>query len=225
MAPTGPTPRCQHTSFTDIDLTDFGVKQIAATGRALVGSASTNLIDPKTLKMVISSPRTRALHTQKLLFESVPSEELEHVNFVVDENIREWDYGEYEGLRTAEIKDLREERGLSRDWEIWSDGCEGGEDYKQVTERVDAVISRIRDVHREAFEKGEDCNVVVIGHGHILRCFAARWVGREVNCNPQFLLDAGGVGVLSYQHHNISEPALCLAGAFVVPADETGADI
>lgn len=139
--------------------------------------------------------------------------------------IREWEYGDYEGLLTKQIIELRQSRGLGSDWNIWRDGCENGEDYTQVTLRVDNVIKKIQAIHKKALDNNEACDIVVVGHGHILRCFAARWVGREINVNPQFMLDAGGVGVLSYQHHNIEEPALFLAGAFVVPVEEQGDDL
>ncbi|OBA17639.1 uncharacterized protein OGAPODRAFT_98346 [Ogataea polymorpha] len=228
------TPRCiiirhgqtswsksgQYTSITDLDLTEYGIKQMKATGVALIGTSSSNLIQAQDLKLVISSPRTRAIHTRDLLLESLSSDEKAHIQFDIDNDIREWDYGDYEGLKTNEILELRESRGLGSDWDIWSKGCENGEDYMQITKRVDTVIDRIRTVHRKALEAGEACDVLVVGHGHILRCFAARWLKREINQNPQLILDAGGVGVLSYQHNNIDEPALSLSGAFVVNEDD-----
>ncbi|KAG7696367.1 hypothetical protein KL930_005323 [Ogataea haglerorum] len=191
-----------------------------ATGVMLIGTNSSNLIQTGDLKMVISSPRRRAIQTRDLLLESLSSDEKTNIQFHIDDDIREWDYGDYEGLKTTEILKLRESRGLGPDWDIWSKGCENGEDYIQVTKRVDAVIDRIRAVHKKALEASQACDVLVVGHGHILRCFAARWLKREINQNPQLILDAGGVGVLSYQHNNINEPALSLSGAFVVNDDD-----
>ncbi|ODV82543.1 hypothetical protein CANARDRAFT_30739 [[Candida] arabinofermentans NRRL YB-2248] len=230
-----PTPRCifirhgqtawsksgQHTSSTDIDLTEFGVRQMEKTGEALMG----HLIDATHVKLIITSPRTRAIRTKDLLFKSVDPKITSEIPHDIDEDIREWEYGDYEGLLTKDIKKLRSDRGLGSNWNIWRDGCENGEDYKQVTERVDNLISKIRKVHKAAFESGDHCDVIVVAHGHILRCFAARWVGREINVNPDFMLDAGGVGVLSYQHHCIDEPALLLAGAFYVPVEEESDDL
>lgn len=208
----------QHTSITDLDLTDVGVAQMRATGQHLIGDSPLSFLNVNNVKCVITSPRKRAKETAKYLFEGT------NVNVPVteDDEIREWEYGDYEGLLTAQIVKLRKERGLDkeRDWSIWEDGCENGEDYKQVTKRVDSVIAKIRDIHRQAFATKEPCDVVLVAHGHILRCLAARWVGKEINENPQFVLDAGSVGVLTYQHHNIDEPAISLGGAFRIPVDE-----
>lgn len=217
----------QHTSVTDIDLTPFGVKQMISTGHLLIGPEHFQMIKPKCLKLVISSPRKRAQHTVQLLLSGLSEEERNAIPIDVDENIREWEYGDYEGLLTKQIVESRRERGLDKDdiWNIWRDGCENGETAVDVTERVDKVIEKIRAIHRKAFEAKESCDVLVVGHGHILRCFAARWIKRPINTNPDFMLDAGGVGVLSYQHRNIDEPALFLAGAFTVPLEEESADL
>ncbi|GMG38727.1 unnamed protein product [Ambrosiozyma monospora] len=195
-----------------------------ATGKALIGSSQTQLLKPADLKLIISSPRKRATQTKDLLLENIPESELSHVEVQIDEDIREWEYGEYEGLLTADIKRLDP---AGEDWNIWEHGttAAGGEDWKQVTARIDHLIAKIRSVHKVALEKNQPCDVVVIAHGHILRCFAARWVGYPINTNPKYMLDAGGVGVLSYQHHNIEEPALYLAGAFVPPDEEVSAGL
>ncbi|CAH2350453.1 sedoheptulose 1,7-bisphosphatase [[Candida] railenensis] len=221
----------QHTSVTDLSLTDFGVKQMRNTGKHLIGASPFQLIDPANLKHVVVSPRSRAKQTVQLLLEALTEEQRAKIEIFEDNDIREWEYGDYEGLKTQQILELRKSRGLDTHldkgdvWNIWRDGCEGGEDYKEVTKRVDEVIARIKVNHLKALEQNVSCDTIVVAHGHILRCFAARWLGREINKNPDFLLDAGGVGVLSYGHHNIEEPALALAGAFVVPMEEEGADI
>ncbi|KAF5211372.1 putative sedoheptulose 1,7-bisphosphatase [Clavispora lusitaniae] len=216
----------QYTSITDLELTPFGVKQMENTGKHLIGDSPFQLIKPKNLKYVFTSPRTRAKQTVKLLLEGADGSE--KIPVIENNDLREWEYGDYEGLLTSQILDLRKSRGLDKDgqvWNIWEYGCESGENHLQVTKRVDNVISEIRKLHKQALEKNEACDIIVVGHGHILRCFAARWIGKPLNKNPQFMLDAGGVGVLSYQHHNIDEPALFLAGAFVVPVEEEGADL
>ncbi|CAK7891559.1 sedoheptulose 1,7-bisphosphatase [[Candida] anglica] len=221
----------QYTSITDLPLTDFGVKQMRNTGKHLIGTSPFQLIKPKNLKHIITSPRLRAKQTAELLLESISEQDKAHINIREEDEIREWEYGDYEGLLTSQIIELRKSRGLDTHlegddvWNIWRDGCENGEVHSQVKERVDSVIAKIKVDHKKALENNEACDTIVIAHGHILRCFAARWVGRELNRNPDFLLDAGGVGVLSYGHRNINEPALYLAGAFVVPVEEQSADL
>lgn len=217
----------QHTSVTDLDLTPFGVIQMEKTGHSLIDHEHYQMIKPENLKHIVSSPRTRAQHTVQLLLSGLTEDERKAIQISVDEDIREWEYGDYEGLLTQQIKDLRKERGLDKDktWNIWRDGCENGETYVEVTKRVDRMIEKIRAIHKKALDAEEPCDVLVVGHGHILRCFAARWVNQPINTNPNYMLDAGGVGVLSYQHRNINEPALYLAGAFTVPVEEKSADL
>ncbi|QPG72919.1 hypothetical protein FOA43_000222 [Brettanomyces nanus] len=214
----------QYTSYTDLPLTDYGVHQMRATGRMLVGYGVTNLVKPAELKVIISSPRKRALQTRDLLLEALPVSQKMGIRMEVDEDVREWEYGNYEGMLTEDIKAERKKKGLKGqdDWTIWEFGCENGETADNVTERVDRLIAKIRRYHKKALDNNEFCDIMVIGHGHILRCLAARWVGKSINTNPQFMLDAGGVGVLSYQHHNIDEPAIYLTGAFLVPVEEEG---
>lgn len=245
MSPSTPTPRVifirhgqtewsksgQYTSITDLSLTDFGVKQMRSTGRHLIGDSPFQMIKPASLKYVITSPRLRAKQTVQLLIEGLSDQEKAHINIIEENDIREWEYGDYEGLLTSQIIELRKSRGLDASlpegetWNIWRDGCENGETNKEVKERLDKVIVDIKKIHLEALEKKEPCDIIVVGHGHILRCFAARWVNKEIDVNPQFMLDAGGVGVLSYQHNNINEPALFLAGAFTVPVEEQGGEL
>jgi probable phosphoglycerate mutase len=96
------------------------------------------------------------------------------------------------------VRSLRSERGLNADWDIWRDGCEGGESPVDVEQRLDKFIAEIREKwHKENFGK-EGCkkDVLVVAHGHVLRAFAARWVGRRVLDNPSLILEAGGVGTL-----------------------------
>ncbi|GEQ69293.1 hypothetical protein JCM33374_g2964 [Metschnikowia sp. JCM 33374] len=217
----------QHTSITDLELTKFGVDQMRNTGKHLIGNTPFQMIKPKNLKLIITSPRTRAKQTAGLLLEGLSDEERSAIPVSEDNDLREWEYGDYEGLLTSQILELRKSRGLDQDgvkWSIFEKGCENGENHQQVTERLDRLIGKIRAVHAQALEDDVACDVLIVGHGHILRCFAARWVGRPLNVNPDMLLDAGGVGVLSYQHHNIDEPAFYLSGAFTVPVEEEGED-
>jgi len=143
----------------------------------------------------------------------------------VTDKIREWDYGDYEGITSKEIKKQRADAGMST-WDIWRDGCPGGESPDDVIKRVDELISEIRTQHHEPYigqeaQEGEDqCSgdVVVVAHGHILRAFAMRWIGKPLS-ETRFIMEAGGVGTLSYEHKNIDEPAILLGGGFVVGKD------
>ena len=138
--------------------------------------------------------------------------------------IREWDYGDYEGITSAEIRARRSEQGLGSNWDIWTDGCPGGESPQDVTSRVDALIKEIRDkyhgpcMQKKDGEEHQSEDVLVVAHGHILRVFAMRWVGMPLE-NTKLIMEAGGVGTLSYEHHRVEEPAILLGGGFVVGGD------
>lgn len=208
----------------------LGVKQAKAIGKVLVGTHEQSLVNVNSVKLIISSPRSRAIQTKKLIFEHTDQSIVDTIPFEIDEDLREWEYGDYEGLLTKQIIELRKEKGIpdkidpatgkTVPWNIWSDGCENGEVYTDVTLRLNRLIAKIRALHKKALERDEACDVVIFGHGHILRCFAALWLGRSINVNPQLILDTGGVGVLSYQHHNIEEPAIHVSGPFAVPVEE-----
>ncbi|OTB07346.1 hypothetical protein M426DRAFT_53753 [Hypoxylon sp. CI-4A] len=224
----------KHTGLTDIPLTRNGEKRVKATGRALVGDD--RLIVPKQLAHVYVSPRKRAQRTFELLnlgiADTLPwkahGEKLPDGGNVcsarveVTEDIREWDYGEYEGITSPEIRKIRAEKGLPGKWDIWTDGCIGGESPEDVTERVDRLINEIREkwhspvIGKPKSENSPQGDVLITAHGHILRAFAMRWVGKQLQDGPALLLEAGGVGILSYEHHSIEEPAILLGGAFVV---------
>ncbi|KAH7075949.1 phosphoglycerate mutase family protein [Paraphoma chrysanthemicola] len=231
----------RHTGVTDIPLTPNGEKRIRATGKALVGDD--RLIVPGNLAHIYVSPRTRAQRTLELLnlgcrdrfpwhTSDSGAQTLDirtNAQIQVTPAIREWDYGIYEGKITADIKKERKEKGLNEDWDIWRDGCEGGESPEDITTRLDALIADIRArFHEGKFGKdagwkgktGEPNDVLIVAHGHILRAFAARWVGKKLEENPSLILEAGGVGTLSYEHHSIEEPAILLGGGFVVDVVE-----
>ncbi|OJJ43084.1 hypothetical protein ASPZODRAFT_169660 [Penicilliopsis zonata CBS 506.65] len=242
------TPRCfivrhgetewslngRHTSTTDLPLTANGEKRVKATGKALVGDD--RLICPKKLVHVFVSPRTRAQRTLELLEigcrerlpwvdQAVQTPIRTEARVQITEAIREWDYGDYEGLTSKQIREQRRQNGEGG-WDIWEDGCPGGESPQQVIDRLDALIAEIREkYHRPCFqEQGDDSSsgdVLVVAHGHILRAFAMRWMGKPLT-GTALILEAGGVGTLSlanlfsYEHHSIDEPAILLGGAFVV---------
>ncbi|KAJ1325563.1 sedoheptulose-bisphosphatase [Microdochium nivale] len=234
----------QHTGSTDIPLTEKGEKRIRATGRALVGND--RLIVPAQLAHIYVSPRKRAQRTLELLNLELdepypwqlhgdkPEQQRGQgrdpaqsracgARVQITEDIREWDYGDYEGITSAEIRDRREQAGLPRTWDIWADGCPGGESPEDVTQRVDRLIVDIRSrFHAPCIGKPESGreahqgDVLIVAHGHILRAFAMRWAKQGLQDGPLFLMEAGGVGTLSYEHKNIDEPAILLGGAFSV---------
>ena len=113
------------TGTTDIELTEAGAAQVSSSAATLVGAGK--LLDPCCLAHVFVSPRARAVKTFELLLR--PSFGVAAGRVTYTEDIAEWDYGDYEGLKTHEIRLLRKKRGLDlkREWDIWLDGCEGGE--------------------------------------------------------------------------------------------------
>jgi sedoheptulose-bisphosphatase len=113
----------QFTGTTEIELTQAGAEQVSSAATTLVGAGK--FLDPYCLAHVFVSPRVRARNTFKLLLDlSLVAKKVTYT-----EDIMEWDYGDYEGLTDEQTRNLRKERGLDlqRRWNIWSDGCEGGE--------------------------------------------------------------------------------------------------
>jgi probable phosphoglycerate mutase len=156
----------RHTSTTDLDLTDNGVEVARALRDKLSGCS---------FDLVLSSPRKRALRTAELAgFGEVD----------VDEDLVEWDYGDYEGVTTPEIRET------VPDWTVWTHATPGGETAQQVTERLDRVVAKVR-------QAGE--RVLVFGHGHSLRALAARWIEQPVDEGRFFKLDTATVSALGYE--------------------------
>ncbi|KAK8070807.1 phosphoglycerate mutase [Apiospora hydei] len=225
----------RHTGTSDIPLTATGERRVRSTGKALVGED--RLIVPQQLAHIYVSPRTRAQRTFELLnlgikdplpwkAHGVTPEKIEgnacEARVEITPDIREWDYGDYEGVTSAQIRDRREKEGLGRNWDIWADGCPGGEGPDEVTARVDRLIKEIREKwHAPVIGKPKSevqrGDVLIVAHGHILRAFAMRWAGKTLQDGPAFLLEAGGIGTLAYEHHSLEEPAILLGGAFIVP--------
>lgn len=187
----------RHTGRSDIPLTSRGEAQIKSQAPVLVGEG--RLIDPKNICTAFISPRIRAQKTFHLLFAHLP----EFPNHVTTDEVREWDYGEYEGLLREEILER------SPGWTVWKDGCPGGESAVEMQGRVDRIIEKIRAHHREWLEEGKgNRDVVVVSHGHFSRCFIARWNRFDLKFGSQFNVEAGGIVVLSYNHHSLEEPVL-----------------
>ncbi|KAK7468754.1 hypothetical protein VKT23_003256 [Stygiomarasmius scandens] len=186
----------RHTGRTDIPLTARGEEQIKEKAQILVGDGK--IIDPKNLCTVFVSPRQRAHRTFHLLFEHV-----ETPNHILTENAREWDYGDYEGLLSHEIKERQP------GWSIWKDGCPGGESVEEMQKRVDTCIAHVREYHRQYKEEGiHTRDVCIVAHGHFSRVFIARWINFPLHLGTHFNVEPGGVAVLSYNHNSLDEPAL-----------------
>jgi len=133
------------------------------------------------------------------------------------EDIAEWKYGDYEGKLTDEIKAMRKERGLDKEkpWDIWRDGCEGGEGPHDVERRLDALIGAIRQMQRPLLiQKRSGGDVVVVAHGHILRAFVKRWLDFPLELPLSMMLEPGGICGLGYQHSDIKDPAILVGMSF-----------
>lgn len=196
---------------------------MTTSARVVVGRS--RLIDPANVARIYISPRTRAQRTYTLLFGDGERAALEAAQAVeTTADIREWEYGAYEGLLTNEIRARRAAQGLDseRPWDIWRDGCEGGESPAEVQARLDALIARIREIQAPCMRGEGSADVVVVAHGHSLRAFAKRWVGFELGARLPMMLEPGAVGVLSYEHHRVDEPAFLLGVNMGVEEEKGG---
>ena len=157
----------RHTSHTDLPLTERGRERARALAPQLAD---------RSFALVLCSPLQRARETCELagfgaVAELVPA-------------LHEWDYGEYEGLTTPQIRET------NPDWSLWRDGCPGGEQPDQVGARADQVLQRLREAEGDA---------LAFAHGHILRVITARWLRMPVAEGARFALDAGATGALGYE--------------------------
>jgi len=155
----------KHTGRTDVPLTPAGRRRAMELAAELAGSYA----------LVLSSPLLRARETAELAGFPDP---------VIDPDLHEWDYGEYEGLTTEEI------RAQHPGWNLWRDGGPSGETPEEVGARADRVLERLRAA-------GGDC--LVFAHGHILRVLTARWLEMPPSAGARFALAAGALGVLGHE--------------------------
>jgi probable phosphoglycerate mutase len=165
----------QHTGLTDLPLTERGERNARSLGERLKGL---------TFAAVFTSPLQRAMRTCELAGFGDRAE--------VDRDLLEWNYGQYEGRRSA---DIRMERP---DWQLFRDGCPGGESPDQVGARADRVVSRVRALASRAVSAPGD--VLLFSSGHFLRVLAARWLGLEPAAGRYFLLSTASLSALGYEH-------------------------
>ncbi len=167
----------QHTGTTDIPLTERGEQNARRLGERMRGLA---------IAKVFTSPLARATRTCELAGFGATAE--------IDPDLREWNYGAYEGRRTV---DIHKEKP---DWQLFRDGCPGGESPGQVGSRADRVVGRARVVSG---------TVLIFSSGHFLRTLAARWLGLEAAAGRHFLLGTAALSVLGYEH-KLSQPVIRL---------------
>src|SRR2546422_1124620 len=167
----------QHTGLTDLPLTERGERNARRLGERLAGLA---------FAKVFTSPLQRAARTCELAgFGSVTE---------VERDLVEWNYGNYEGLRTTEI------RAKHPDWHLFRDGCPGGELPARVGARADQVVSRVREIQGD---------VLIFSSGHFLRVLAARWLGLEPAVGRFFMLHTASVSIFGYEN-SLSQPVIRL---------------
>ena len=167
----------QHTGLTDLPLTDRGERN----ARRLA-----DRLKRLSFRKVFTSPLQRAMRTCELAGFGAQAE--------IDQDLLEWNYGEYEGRRTEEIHAERP------DWQLFRDGCPGGESPLQVGLRADRVAKRLREIQG---------NLLIFSSGHILRVLGARWLGLEPIDGKDFLLSTASLSALGYEH-NLSQPVIQL---------------
>jgi probable phosphoglycerate mutase len=167
----------QHTGRTDLDLTARGEANARRLGK---------LIGDEPFARVFVSPLARTRRTCELAGFAARAQEWD--------DLLEWDYGQYEGRKTV---DIRQERP---DWQLFHDGCPGGESPADVAARADRVIARLRAI-------GD--NVLLFSSGHFFRVLAARWLGLEPAFGRFLLLTTATLSIVGYEH-NLNEPVIRL---------------
>lgn len=162
----------QHTGRTDIPLTPKGEVNARQLGRRLVGSAFT---------LVLTSPLSRARRTCELAGFGDRAE--------VCDDLMEWNYGDYEGLTSTQIRERRP------DWLLFRDGCPNGESPPEVESRLQRLVGRLRALEGDA---------LLFAHGHILRCLASVWLGQGVMLGKSLALSAASLSILGSRGRNES---------------------
>ena len=158
----------RHTGRTDLPLTENGRRRAALLAP---------LVSNRSFSLVLTSPLSRAVATCELAGL--------RARCARRDALREWDYGDYEGLTTVAIRHERP------GWSLWRDGCPNGETADAVGSRADEVIAEVRSAGGDA---------IAFGHGHMLRVLAARWLGLPARDGAMFVLDTGSLSALGYEH-------------------------
>jgi broad specificity phosphatase PhoE len=167
----------QHTGLTDLPLTKHGESEARQLGKRLAGLA---------FAKVLTSPLLRASRTCELAGFGAVAEK--------NADLVEWNYGKYEGLRTAEI------HAKAPDWQLFRDGCPGGETAAQVGVRADRILNYVR---------GANGNALIFSSGHFLRVFAARFLALEPTGGKLFTLSTASISILGFEN-NLSQPVVRL---------------
>jgi len=167
----------QHTGLTDLPLTEHGEQNARSLGQRLKGL---------TFAKVFASPLQRARRTCKLAGFGAVAE--------IDPDLVEWNYGDYEGLTSAQV------HAKNPDWKLFRDGCPGGETVAQIGARADRVVARVRAIQG---------NVLLFSSGHFLRVLGSRWLGLDASAGQYFLLSTAALSQLGYEH-DLSEPVIRL---------------
>ena len=168
----------RHTGRTDVPLTRQGEQEARTLGDGL---------RDVRFSRVFTSPRLRARRTCELVGLEPAAE--------IEPNLVEWNYGDYEGQRSEDIREGRP------DWNLFRDGCPQGESPADVSGRADRLIARFRTL---------EGNVAIFTHGHFGRVLGARWIGLAVRQAQHFLLSTASLSVLGYEHNATDEPAIVL---------------
>jgi len=166
----------QHTSRTDIALTAKGEQDAKQLAMRLAGVRFSE---------VLTSPRLRARQTCELAGFGTRCQ--------VEPDLAEWEYGDYEGLRSTEIHQLRP------DWSIYRDGCPNGESPADISARVDRLLADLR---------ARDGKIALFSHGHLGRVLATRWLGSPVEEARHLLLSPASISILGYEHEKPDEPVI-----------------
>ena len=171
----------QHTGRTDIPLTAQGEQDARTLAEGLRAVR---------FSRVFTSPRQRARRTCELVGLDAATE--------IEPGLVEWDYGDYEGQRSVDIRKRRP------DWNLFRDGCPHGESPADVSDRADRLITRLRALQG---------NIAVFSHGHFGRVLAARWIGLSVSQAQHFLLSTASLSILGYEQNSTKESAIVLWNA------------
>ncbi len=171
----------RHTGRTDIPLTRNGEEEARELSRRLPEISFAH---------VLSSPLKRALRTCELAgLDTLPE---------IEADLAEWDYGDYEGLSSLDIRKARP------DWDVYRDGCPGGETPAQISARADRLIARLLKL---------DGNIALFSHGQLGCVLAMRWIGLAVNEAQHFTLGTASFSILAFDPHHPGVPVIALWNA------------